>query len=222
VISRWVDSAAPVPAETAATATSTPNTDTLSGTARVAGVGALRIDGGVVRLDGLTMLDPAQTCQRADGTTWACGAAAKQALEKLVRRRTVTCAINGETDGVRSGTCRVDGQDLGAELVRAGHGFADAMVWASYSSDERAAQDANAGLWAGTAERPDEWRARVYQDAAAIAPGGCPIKGRTQRGNKVYLMPHDAEYARTAIRQERGERWFCSEGEAKDAGFAAR
>ncbi len=227
-ISRWVDSAARLPAGAPAdlqqsTGTS-PDTAfvSLSGTGRVAGAGLLRVDGATLRLEGLTMLDPAQTCRRADGTSWACGAAAKQAFEKLLRRRAATCAITGETDGVRMGTCQVGDQDLGADLVRAGHAFADGLLWASYSADEEAAREAKAGLWAGMAERPDEWRQRVYSDAAAAAPGGCPIKGRTQRGTKLYVMPHSTDYARISISEERGDRWFCSEDEAKESGFSTR
>ncbi len=222
VVSRWVESAAPVTADAPAAVAPPRSKDTLSGTARVAGPGQLRIDGEIVRLEGLTMLDPVQTCRREDGTTWACGAAAKQALEKLTRRRSVTCAVSSEADGVGSGTCAADGQDVGAEIVRGGHGFADGLLWAPYSAQEQFARETKAGLWAGAmAERPDDWRARIYNDAAAVAPGGCPIKGRTQRGNTVYVMPHSAEYARIAIREGRGERWFCSEEEAKAAGFSA-
>ena len=219
VLSRWVDSAAPV---TVDTPEAKPVEDAVSGSARIAGPGELRIGGGIVRLDGLTLLDPDQTCQRDDGTTWPCGAAAKQAFEKLVRRQTVSCVISGTADGVRVGRCSADGRDLGAELVRGGHGFADGLLWAAYSDDEQTARAQKSGIWAGTAERPDAWRARLYSQAAAVAPGGCPIKGRTFRGKKTYLLPHSAEYARTAIRQDRGERWFCSEEDARGAGFAAR
>jgi hypothetical protein len=33
-------------------------------------------------------------------------------------------------------------------------------------------------------------------------------------------MPFSADYARISIREERGDRWFCSEDDAKAAGFA--
>lgn len=221
-ISRWVDRAASVSVNAPAAPEAQPSMDTVRGSARVAGPGDLRVGGMTVRLDGLTMLDPAQTCRRADGTSWACGAAAKQAFEKLVRRRPATCVITGETDGVRLGTCRIGDDDLGAGLVRGGHAFADGLLWASYSADEVAAREAKDGLWAGIAERPDDWRQRVYGDAAAAAPGGCPIKGRTQRGSKFYVMPHSAEYARTSMREDRGDTWFCSEEDAQSAGFSAR
>ncbi|OYW56323.1 MAG: hypothetical protein B7Z29_04130 [Hyphomicrobium sp. 12-62-95] len=222
VLSRWVNSAAPVTVDAPAAPDAKPAEDTVSGSARVAGPGELRIGGGIVRLDGLTLLDPDQTCQRDDGTTWACGAAAKQAFEKLVRRRTVTCVIGGAADGVRTGRCSSDGRDMGAELVRGGHGFADGLLWAAYSTDEQAASEQKSGLWAGTAERPEAWRARLYSEAAAVAPGGCPIKGRTSRGKKTYFLPHSAEYARTTIREDRGDRWFCSEDDAIAGGFSAR
>jgi endonuclease YncB( thermonuclease family) len=219
VISRWIDSAAPVRSEVPAEAKSVPLGTTIAGTARVAGPGLLRVQGMSIQLDGLTMLDAEQTCRRDDGTSWTCGAAAKQAFEKLARQRGVRCSISGEADGIRSGSCQSEGGDLGAALVRGGHGFADGLIWASYSTEEQAAREAKAGLWAGVGERPEDWRARVYSEAAAAAPGQCPIKGRIQRSGQTYLMPHQAGYARAAVREEKGERWFCSEDDAVAAGF---
>jgi endonuclease YncB( thermonuclease family) len=223
-VSRWI--------ATATTQSSTGREDRkdaaanveLSGSGRTSGPGQLRVGGTLVRLDGLTMLDTDQTCRREDGTTWTCGAAAKLAFDKLVRgRRTVTCTLSGgEEAGVRDGTCRSGDRDIAADLVRGGHGFAEGGYWAAYGTDESAARDAKAGLWAGEPERPEDWRARLFQDASAAAPGGCPIKGRIQRSRKTYLMPHSADYARATVREDRGERWFCSTGEAEAAGFAPR
>lgn len=197
--------------------------DTLTGTARIAAPGLLTIDGVRVRLADITLLAAAQTCRHEDGTTFACGRSAKQALEKLVRgRRQVVCTPSGEDDGARIATCSVDGKDLAADLVRGGHAFADGTLWARYAAEEADARAAKAGLWAGEAERPEAWQARVWNDAAAAAPGGCPIKGRIQSGRRIYLMPTAADYARTIVRETRSERWFCSVEEAEAAGFRPR
>ena len=223
VVSRWVDSVAPAPTEPRQSRELERRGDELAGAARVAGPGLLRIDGVPVRLEGVTMLDPAQTCRREDGSVWACGTTAKQAFEKLVRgSRAITCTISAESDGVRTGTCLMGGQDVGAALVQGGHAFADGFFWAAYSDAERAARDAKAGLWGGEPERPDDWRARIYAEAAATAPGGCLIKGRIQRSRKTYVMPDESDYAKLVVRETRGERWFCSEDEAKTAGFSSR
>jgi hypothetical protein len=169
------------------------------------------------------MLDFSQTCRRADGSTWNCGAAAEKQFDKLTRnRRPLRCEITGEADGIRNGTCELDGKDLAADLVRQGLAFAEGSLWSSYSAQQSEAQEAKAGLWAGEPERPDAWRDRLFAVAAAGAPGGCPIKGRIQSGRRTYLLPHSADYPRITIREERGDRWFCSAEEAEAAGFQAR
>lgn len=222
VISRWFANAASSPERTRV-ASAPVSDNTVEGAARVVGPGLLRIRGTLVRLEGIVLLDPGQSCRRADGTTWACGAAAKQALEKLARsRRTVTCSLSGETDDGRFGTCSSDGKDLAAELVRAGLAFSKGALWATYAAQQAEAQEAKAGLWAGEAEQPDAWRDRLYSEAAALAPGGCPIKGRVQSGRRLYVLPYAADYGRIAIREDRGERWFCSAEDAQAAGFRAR
>jgi hypothetical protein len=50
---------------------------------------------------------------------------------------------------------------------------------------------------------------------------GCNIKGNVSYngGAKIYHMPGQRDYASTIISTSRGERWFCSEGEARAAGW---
>jgi hypothetical protein len=36
---------------------------------------------------------------------------------------------------------------------------------------------------------------------------------------KRYVMPWQQDYARARVRTQKGERWFCSEQEAKAAGW---
>ncbi|MFC6048598.1 thermonuclease family protein, partial [Methylobacterium hispanicum] len=50
----------------------------------------------------------------------------------------------------------------------------------------------------------------------------CAIKGNISRsGEKVYHLPGSRDYARTVIDEKAGERMFCSEDEAKAAGWRA-
>jgi endonuclease YncB( thermonuclease family) len=195
----------------------------LSGKARVTGPAMLRLAQTDVRLDGITMLEPHQTCRRADGSSWACGKAAAAALEKLVRgSRDVTCTPSGTESDLTLAMCTASGRDIAAELVRSGHAFADGIFWATYGGEEAEARAASIGLWAGDGERPQDWRERLWQEATSAAPGGCPIKGRTQFRRKVYVIPGDPGYAGIRIREKRGERWFCSIEEAEAAGYLPR
>ncbi len=49
----------------------------------------------------------------------------------------------------------------------------------------------------------------------------CDIKGNVSYngGEKIYHMPGQRDYASTIILISRGERWFCSEDEARGAGW---
>ena len=48
----------------------------------------------------------------------------------------------------------------------------------------------------------------------------CDIKGNiNNKGEKIYHVKNDASYKQTKIDPGRGERWFCSEQEARQAGW---
>lgn len=55
-----------------------------------------------------------------------------------------------------------------------------------------------------------------------MAPGsGCSIKGNISlnTGERIYHVPGQKYYSQTRISLEHGERWFCSEDEARRAGW---
>ena len=60
----------------------------------------------------------------------------------------------------------------------------------------------------------------VYSGNGYISPG-CLIKGNISQhgGKKIYHCPNGNWYNETVINVSKGERWFCSEQEALDAGF---
>lgn len=49
----------------------------------------------------------------------------------------------------------------------------------------------------------------------------CRIKGNIsyQTGERIYHVPGGRWYTRTKINESKGERWFCSEEEARAAGW---
>jgi micrococcal nuclease len=49
----------------------------------------------------------------------------------------------------------------------------------------------------------------------------CNIKGNVSynTGEKIYHLPEDQFYDVTKIDESYGEKWFCSEEEAEEAGF---
>jgi hypothetical protein len=142
-------------------------------------------------------------------------------LRRIVRRKVVTCTPSGaDKSGYTVARCTVDGTtDIAAELVRKGHVFAVDSFFNPLSAEEEAARTSKAGVWQGKVVRPQEWRERAWEDAKQDAPDGCPIKGLVRASSKLYALPWSPDYARAKVRTERGERWFCSEDEARAAGF---
>ncbi|MEQ8860406.1 MAG: thermonuclease family protein [Pseudomonadales bacterium] len=115
-------------------------------------------------------------------------------------------------------------RDINRELIGEGHAWVYRRYLEDRSllADEATARDAGRGLWAAIDPQPPwEWRQRAR--AAASAQGaaeGCLIKGNiNRRGERIYHQPGDRYYAETRINTSRGERWFCSEAEAKRAGW---
>jgi hypothetical protein len=56
---------------------------------------------------------------------------------------------------------------------------------------------------------------------AAPHAAGCVIKGNISQttGERIYHVPGQKYYRATQIEPSAGERWFCSEDEAKRAGW---
>ncbi|MBZ9657250.1 sunset domain-containing protein [Phyllobacterium lublinensis] len=50
---------------------------------------------------------------------------------------------------------------------------------------------------------------------------GCDIKGNVsiETGERIYHVPGQKFYPQTVISPQYGERWFCSESEARQAGW---
>ena len=61
----------------------------------------------------------------------------------------------------------------------------------------------------------------MFSAALASTGQGCNIKGNVSinSGERIYHLPGQEFYAETVIRLEYGERWFCSEAEARSAGW---
>ena len=201
--------------------------DPVNGRAWAMGGDTLRIGQQTIRLEGVEAPEPDQLCVRSNSRRWRCGEAAQSALSRMVAGRQVRCEPAGKDGaGIMRATCTAGRTNISAALVEGGHVLADSGLMASYRSEQAAAQKAKAGIWSGpgTPERPAEWRARLWAEAQATAPKGCPIKGKVEgrRGDtvKTYHLPWSPTYMKLRVVSARGERWFCTEAEAQAAGFA--
>jgi endonuclease YncB( thermonuclease family) len=191
---------------------------TLAGQADIIDGDTIKVGGIPVRLYGIDAPEGRQTCER-DGNTYACGKEATKALANLVAGQTVQCEIVGRDDYARAlGVCTVGDTELNRTLVRDGWALAFVKYSDRYAADQKTAEVAKAGLWTGSFMKPWEWRLGKVQ--AAQKTRDCAIKGNINReGERIYHLPFQQFYPRTRIDESNGERWFCTEHEALEAGW---
>jgi len=152
------------------------------------------------------------------GQDWS--SRSRQALAAKVLHEHVTIVIT-DTDryGRLVGHVLLGERDINRELVREGHAWAyrKYLVDRSLLDDEAGARASGVGLW-GLKEPVAPWEYR--HNRATAAAGDCRIKGNISAdGAKIYHVPGQRYYEATKIDSERGERMFCSEAEARGAGW---
>ena len=196
----------------------------IAGAAAVIDGDTFRIGETVVRLYDVDAPEMAQTCDGGPKRLRLCGAYVADALAERLAGHEVRCEVLKVDQYDRKvARCEADGEGLSEWLVASGL----AMVFRRYSDrfieEEDAARAAGIGLWQTDFEPPWEYRAKRWDVAAQKAPDGCPIKGNINRdGERIYHTPWGSQwYDRTRISTAQGERWFCSEREALDAGWRA-
>jgi endonuclease YncB( thermonuclease family) len=183
----------------------------------------IKIRGAKIRLHGIDAPESAQFC-KAKEKTYRCGTSATLALARRIVGKSVSC---DERDRDRYGrivaVCHAGGEDLNAWLVSEGLALAYRRYSTDYIDQEQAAREAKRGLWRGEFVKPWQWRKgkrMAGEKAADAAPGTCRIKGNINRnGKRIYHLPSGRYYAATKINEGKGERWFCSESEAKNSGW---
>ena len=198
--------------------------ETISGEARVIDGDTLAVAGQRIRLHGIDAPETRQTCRR-HGRRWACGKAATRAMRRLIGRDPVRCEVRDrDRHGRAVAACFAAGRNLQRELVRQGLALAYRRYSTRHVRDEDAARAARHGLWAGEFTEPWRWRREAKARRSAgpgrhAMPGGCLIKGNISRNGRIYHVPGGKHYDWTRIDEARGERWFCSEIEARAAGW---
>ena len=197
---------------------------TLSGPATVSDGDSLRVAGQRIRLHGIDAPELKQRC-KANGERWHCGRDAARALAQRIGGGHVRCTPRDrDRYGRVVAVCRAGGVDLNAWVAAQGWALAYRRYSKDYVGEERAARAARRGIWRGEFVAPWDWR-RGERLAGAPADSstesaGCRIKGNISRsGERIYHVPGGEYYARTRISPSKGERWFCSEREARAAGW---
>ena len=152
------------------------------------------------------------------------GNKSKQALSGLVFGKDVRVVVQTKDRYGRTvGRPYLEDLDICAEMVRMGAAWAyrEYLIDRSLLTLEADAKAGKRGLWGlseAQAMPPWEWR----RSGTGNATGTCQIKGNiNSKGDRIYHVPDSRSYGATRINTSRGERWFCSEAEARAAGWRA-
>ncbi len=177
-----------------------------------------------VRLHGIDAPEKGQMCERPDGTTWNCGLWAAAEAERRYGGRPAVCeTLDMDLRYKRVvARCFVGGEDAGRTMVADGLAVAFRRYSWDYDLEEKSAAVAGSGIHAGRFERPAAVRAgKASAGARHSQPvSGCVIKGNLSSGGvRIYHLPGQHDHERTRISPNKGERWFCSEAEARAAGW---
>lgn len=220
----------------------------LEGRARVIDGDTIAIGPAHIRLVGIDAPESEQSCADRAGHSFLCGGAATRALTEFIGSDPVSCKRQGGDIYHRTlATCFVRGEDIQKWMVAKGLAFAFTRYSQAYASIEAEAKTVGKGIWAGAVTPPWEYRRCVRdggapgscshvagapdrpstpvspdQTTAETAPPSpnCRIKGNVnQAGERIYHQPSSPDYDRIVMRLDRGKRWFCTEEEARAAGW---
>ena len=128
--------------------------DSITGYARVSDGDTIQINRQRIRLIDIDAPELYQFCT-LDDASYPCGEQSKQHLINLINGRMVSCVSEKRDKFDRFlGRCSVDGIDINQQMVEDGW----AVSYYGYQRQENKARKQSLGIWAGSFERPRDWR----------------------------------------------------------------
>lgn len=188
-----------------------------SGQVRVIDADTWDVGGTRVRLFGIDAPELGQTCDDQAGRVWSCGDWATNQTRSRYDGQAAHCeALDIDRYGRTAARCLVQGQDVARAIVQQGWAVAFLRYSHDYETDEAAARSIGAGIQRGKMMRPSDYRAT----SGTPSTSGCSIKGNVSaKGERIYHVPGQEYYGRTRITESKGERWFCTQAEARASGW---
>lgn len=202
----------------------------------------------IYRLDGIDAPAVDQLCIDEHADAWSCGLEARDQLNKLIDGKQVHCddvGVDPTFKKRRLGVCKTEGDPTSLSQLMVRQGYAvnvEASATGRFKPDETTAKDNRAGLWKGCFVAPQDFRVgkkdgpllgnacpadrdQQIRDALFPAdlpmPASCNIKGKY--AVRAHVTGNVGIYHLRACRSYPGlsnpDRWFCSEEDAKAAGF---
>lgn len=180
----------------------------------------IRIGDVRIRLHGIDAPEASQTCTKG-GAEYDCGRASTKYLSSLIGSGSVGCKVL-DTDKYsrKVAVCFNEaGQDLNSAIVSSGQAIAYLYYTDDYEQEQELAKASGVGVWAGSFVEPFKWRKGERLTKQAVI-SQCNIKGNvSSKGVRIFHVPSGQYYSQTKIDTSKGEKWFCSESEALNAGW---
>jgi endonuclease YncB( thermonuclease family) len=188
----------------------------------------LQVGGDVIQLYGIDAPELGQLCD-SNGRLWHCGMEAALALNKLLTLNRSSLRCSPWSNEVQSATaptrapqvCEVGDQDVAVLTLHTGNSLALPGAFPDYVEAERQAREGGVGIWHSDFVVPWKWRAGAQSPSRrSDSSRECSIKGVFDvDGQGRYFVPTDVEYAALTIDPDQGEKMFCSDDEARLAGW---
>ena len=136
------------------------------GNANIIDGDSFRLGKDEIRLNGIDAPEYRQVCRDENARDWNCGREAARVLRNLVAGKTVDCTgLDADRYGRLVSRCSIGPLILNAEMVRLGWAIAYTRHGTLYVREEAEARRDKRGIWRGTFDLPEDWRAAHRDDA---------------------------------------------------------
>lgn len=177
----------------------------------------------VYNLAGIDAPELGQVCD-AHGNLQRCGLSAAYQLRKMLDlgKTSLKCQrLEGEKSGSAAvASCALGEEDVSLAMLQGGHAVAKRDAPPNYVAAETQANEAGLGIWGSKFVPPAEWRQGIRL-AVEDKEGheACVIKGISEKGRRLYFGPLDDVYDKIDVAASPEGRTFCTEEEARLAGW---
>lgn len=177
----------------------------------------------VYNLVGIDVPELGQVCD-ANGNIQRCGLSAAYQLRKMLDfgKTSLKCQrLDAKESGSAAlASCAIGEEDVSLAMLQGGHAVVKPDAPPNYVAAQAQAKEAGLGIWGSKFVLPAEWR-QGTRLAVEDKEGheACVIKAVVAEGRRLYFGPLDDGYDKIDIASSPEGRTFCSEDEARLAGW---
>jgi endonuclease YncB( thermonuclease family) len=183
----------------------------------------VQIGNTVYNLVGIDAPELGQMCD-AHGHIQRCGLAAAYQLRKMLDlgKTSLKCQRLDvkEPGSAALASCALGEEDVSLAMLQGGHAVVKPDAPPNYVAAQAQAKGAELGIWGSKFVPPAEWRqGRRLAMEDKEGHEACVIKGISEKGRRLYFGPLDDVYDKIDIAASPEGRTFCTEEEARLAGW---